>query len=876
MAYVPPSLNIYQNFEQALSGGTMPLYACVVAPHYGLHRYSVEAEKALLGAYDVADGNEYTSWPDKTAGGVVDTATSKVVAEDAFLQTLSTALTTGGPTDGVTVANGNRIRSASYVFKTGNGHDRSAVFGTRDVAPADPVKVYYIDSASAVQNIDATVLGLVADVTAATTGSAAAGASNAATATGSAVADPVGAQHGITATADHTSYNGILYGVPVEVYTVTALVDGSLTPVAITSASGQDDVASTVVVAATPFALGTRGATCTLTGTPTAIVAGDSWEITVTQAFTARVPTAAGTYTGGTDTTYIATITAGGLVSAGTVRFSSTTAEGGDGVSDQAVAAAGGTYAIGALGPTLAFTSTTYQYNKGDIFTVAVTAEADDAYKTLVLSKSLPLCVQDNTTIELTLGIRDTVELDVVNWTATAETITIAAGAEQTAWYSGVEAAYPILEASLYMDYRERLYATSQSVGSVTSITDVAALLGPSVPENPLSLGVYQACVGSAGTAVFYIGVQTDDVTGYSAALDLCTEILEPYSFIPYDNSVAVRDLVEAFVDARSAADVAQFGIAWFGVDEPRTAAYYTELADGDPIKATVTGDTLYAADALFGVEEVRAGDSVRIAYRPDGHGNTIYDTYLVDEVITDGTLRLTTSLTTPIIVAVKMEVWRTATQAELAARIQAWATHHHSRRVRCVWSEAVSALGYDDLPKFALAAVLAGMRSALAPHQPMTNVNLEGIGLTYSVNFGTTLLNQMAGNGVWLVVKDISGNIYTRHQVTTDNTDINRREDTITTNLDHICRDFKDGMKDLYGRGNVSDPMLEIIRSRVHSIANSITSRPFSDIIGPQLQELKITKLYIDPAARDHVWLEVEPTLPYPMNNLSVVFRVL
>lgn len=873
MAYTPPSLNIYQNFEQAMSGNTLPLYACVVAPHFGLHRYSVESERAALGAYDVANGNTFTSWPDKVAGGVVDVATAKIYAEDAFLQSLEAALTGGGDVgDGITVANGNKVRSDAYVFKTGNDHDRSAVFGTRDVQLGDPVKIAYTDSDAASIELDATVLNIVADVTAAAVGSTSAGASNATTATKVNTVTPGGSYSG-TVTADATLYNGVKYGYKTETYVVTALADGTAGPVSVVSASGTDDVSSVTVTNGVAQALGARGATMTITGT---LTSGQTWSILVTQAYTARVPSSGGTYTGAQDTTYLVTITSGGTVSSDAVRFSATTLEGGDGITDQLVAAAGGTYAIGAYGPTLAFTNTAYQYNKGDVFLVAVTTEKAEAYKTLTLSKSLPKCTLANDTIVITLGIRDTVELDVVNWTATSADITLVAGAEQTAWYTGAAKVYPVLEATLYASYRERIYETSQAIGSVTSITDVETLLGPSVPENPLSLGVYQACVGSAGTTVYYIGVESDDVGGYSLALDKLTETLEPYSVIPYDTSVEVRDLVEAFVDARSAADVAMFGIAWYGVDEARTAAFYTALSDGTSIMATVSGDVLMATGALFGVQGVRPGDSIRIKYRPDGHGNTIYDTLTVDQVLTDETIQLTASLSTPISIAIKMEVWRTATQSELAARIQAWATHHKNRRVRCIWSEDVSALGFENLSKFALACVLAGMRSALAPHQPMTNVNVEGIDLTYQVNFGSTLLNQMAGNGVWLVVKDVSGNIYTRHQVTTDNTDINRREDTITTNLDQICRDFRDGMKDLIGRGNVSDAMLEIIRSRVHSLANSITARPFPDLIGPQLQELKITKLYIDPVARDHVWLELEPTLPYPLNNLSVVFRVI
>ena len=52
MAYRPPQLKIYQEFEQALISGAEPLYAVIVGPNYELHRFSEEDERALIGPYD--------------------------------------------------------------------------------------------------------------------------------------------------------------------------------------------------------------------------------------------------------------------------------------------------------------------------------------------------------------------------------------------------------------------------------------------------------------------------------------------------------------------------------------------------------------------------------------------------------------------------------------------------------------------------------------------------------------------------------------------------------------------------------------------------------------------------------------------------------
>ena len=137
-------------------------------------------------------------------------------------------------------------------------------------------------------------------------------------------------------------------------------------------------------------------------------------------------------------------------------------------------------------------------------------------------------------------------------------------------------------------------------------------------------------------------------------------------------------------------------------------------------------------------------------------------------------------------------------------------------------------------------------------------------------------IVNLMAAAGTWLVVKDIEANIVTRHQLTTDMSQLSTQEESISTNLDHICRDFKNAVKDLYGRGNATQAMLELIRSRIYSQKSSIQSRSYPDTLGSQITDLTITKLYIDTVLKDHIYCELDTELPYPLNNLTLKFRLL
>lgn len=927
MAYTPPSLKVYQEFSPLLTSNTLPLYACIAAPQYGMHRFTVDAEKASLGDYDAVAGNAFTAWPDSTSGSTIDVATSALWMEDAKVRYDLFSLTgtdkdpgAGTSWDGLLTNGGNKIRSHYNVFRTANGTSRSSRYGTRDVALGDYVKVTY-----GATTVETTVAGVEADVDAATIGAITAAATNqAAVAAASAVVTEHIASSEFTVTASAASYDGLADGNVEETYTVTVIAtDGTLegTTVRIASASGNDDVAAQLLngsgVANT---LGSRGATFTITSSPSLastssessnssssqsslvssssqsissssssqssntmsesssssntdrkLVVGDYFTADCEMQYTVPSPVEGGTYAGSRDTTYILTVSEGGTIGTDSVKFLPTTTNGYDSAIE-IVASAAGTYAAGNYGAEFTVNAGE-QYDKGDVYTIAVTAEADGAIKTVILADKLTGAVT-TTPLSVTFGLIDTFRMDSTNWTASTGAINVAAAARHTAAYLGTTATFAILAADMYVDYRELLTANTTMMASLDDVADVEAALGPIVPENPLALMVYCALLGSDGTPVYYIGVEADTVAGYTEALSKLTDVSEPYSIVAYNTSEDVSDIVQAHVLAMSTPDKAEFRIMWRGIDVERIYGVYTEEA-GSEILSAVTGTALTSSNAKFVTNGIAAGDYVRINYRVDGVGATIYDTYTVASVVSEDELTLVAGPSSPLVVEVKTEIWRNASLAQYAANISAVATHHVNRRVRAVWSEPLEIAGFADLSKAYLCALLAGMRSAAAPHQPLSRVTVPYITLDTQANFGATYLNSMAGNGVWLVVESVDGTAYTRHQLTTDPTDLYTSEDTITTNLDHISRDYRDAVSDLYGKGNVSTAMLRLIEGRVAAMTSQILGRSYSDIIGPQMDSIKVTRLEIDTSLKDQIWVEFEPVLPAPLNHLVLKFRL-
>jgi len=960
MTYQPPALLIEQELVSVPAANSLPLHACILAPRYGLHRYGVEGEEALLGAYDDTSGNSFTAWPDKAADGVVDVSSAILKVKDAVLQYFNDAVTGDGGTApiGLLEDNGNRIRFDTYIFKTANGYSRSAVLGSRDVRIGDAIRVTFGST-----TVDSIVSGLVADVDEATVAGDVAGG-DATPDTGNAAEivaassnedSPLPGKASMTVTLDETGFTGLAYGHPSETYILTVKTAGSGnklpgTVFTVTANNGDDDGELTASAYGTAYEIGDQGATIEFgSGASETINVGDSMTVT----FEAKnvVPTleAAGTYIGAIDTTYIVEVVTGGIVGRGSlsgditavadngsgaaritsashglvsgdkvtisgttsyngsaltitkitddtfdivtsyvadetgswveyvstnsVTIKATTINGSDAMTTTAVTADAHNV-IGTQGVTLQFQEDE-DLVTGDKYLVAVTAAGLGAVRTLVLRDKLTGAT-DVSTLDVTLSLIDDIDLGDEWWTASTASIIVGGGATYTtAMYLGITTAHTLLSGDLYMEYRELLTADANKLLGLSNVLDVEDNLGPAVEDNPLSLMVKAALTPADGTLVYYIQLETDDLDGYETAAGIQDWRLEPYSLVPYSTEQDVCDALEASVEFSSAKERALYRQLIRGIDVPVYDSFYTIGNDENDLLATLIGTDLVCANAEFVAEGVRAGDKVHINYQPDNKGGTVYDTYVIDEVVSDTELTVTEAPAADIGIAIKMEVWRTATPNEYVASVGAVAQQHENRRVCALWSDSLAFGGETDVSKAVLAAYIAGLRSAVAPHQPLSHYELQNLDITTTITLGGTQLNNMAAQGVWIVHEDAAGDVYSRHQLTTDMQDVGHREQSVTTNADAIVRDFRDYVSDLYGRGNVSDEMLELIRSRLYSVKSLITARSFPPQIGPQLQDMTIEKLYKDPVNKDQIWCEVDLDLPEPLNILNIKFRI-
>jgi hypothetical protein len=131
--------------------------------------------------------------------------------------------------------------------------------------------------------------------------------------------------------------------------------------------------------------------------------------------------------------------------------------------------------------------------------------------------------------------------------------------------------------------------------------------------------------------------------------------------------------------------------------------------------------------------------------------------------------------------------------------------------------------------------------------------------------------LNTIAGSGGWIIIKAEDGSFINRHAVTTDNTDLNRREEQVRTNVDNMSYAFRRGLVPYIGRTNVTSGTLTDIDITLRGIGDGFKSDVGFANIGPQLIDYEIVELRQHAVLKDHVVAVINLTIPYPLNNIDL-----
>lgn len=901
MSYVVPQVLVFQEFTQRIAPLVDPLRAFIVGPHYKAFRYSTATEKSQvsLGDYNPDSVDQSYSWPGKPVGSIIDTDFVRVFIDDAYLQYYDVGT-------GVEAPSRNRVRHPTTNFveyvnpDSGTEYARATAL-LRDVKVGDIVNVR---GDSGADDITASVIGFAHDTVASAVAAASADAANKVTtglSTSNSKTRNTGADTVNISSVSGAAYDGRPTGDVTETYTITVTQGGapSVARLSVVSASGRDD-ASGVTPAAygSPTSIGSRGLTVTFaagSGSENFVATeGDVWEVSVTQAYTLLSTTSGGTFDGPSDTTYIVEVTTGGA--AGTAKISVATTTGIDSSGPHTVSNTSA-IEIGSHGVTIAFSGGVGGgLAKGEKFYIEATSEADGPIRTLILSKNL---TDDMFTegyqgdMGLTLYMKKNIEVErcdaalggITNFTPSNTELIINVNgtirAYDPEWVDddGELVSLPVRQGTLYAQYRALLTTYASSVQTIDDVGDVVSTLGEADTDNPLSLAVLKALSNSNGTAVKFMAVPTDDFTGYSAVIDEIVGREDVYGLVPLSYDREIQDLFAAHVDAMSSPTAGRWRVGWFGCQD------VTKEQIGDDALATIVDDpdtssTQYtivlAEGATFLSDGVKAGDLLRTNFSTDECGEESWDEFVIDAVINEETLRLVDGPDAGVSVAQKAQIWRELSLNEQAENHAVFAGSFSNRRIRCVWPDQIGSAGVS-MASFYAAAALAGLRSGVVPHQGLTNLEVAGFDDVRLEKFNATQLNTMAEAGVWIITQDPSaGDIYTRHQVTTGDTDdVAAREDSVVTDVDAISYYFLHQLAPFIGRANVTPQTLALIKTHVRSGIEFLKTNGFSETLGAMLIDGEVAMLRAHPTLADRVEIRLNLTIPFPLNNIELTLVI-
>jgi hypothetical protein len=553
---------------------------------------------------------------------------------------------------------------------------------------------------------------------------------------------------------------------------------------------------------------------------------------------------------------------------------------------------------------TLTGADTIIGLRKGDKWYIPVTSSQAGPVRRLILRDDLPALMASATELDLKLFIKDNIQVAEnrveaapdVNYETEATQICVKEGvtAYHPEWTAaGAEQPLPVYSGTMYVQYREWLADLADEVNAINNPGDLDQIKGQLDPDNPLKWGVYKALSNSNGTAVKYTAVRNPE------NLDSWVEVLERlkgrddlYNLVPLTFNTLVHNLWAA----QTVSESNEFANNWKAavvalksrptvlvVGEGAAIAGVSGNVIADPVLAVLEDDPnatnmqytrlrVPTGSGYFITNNVRPGDVVRYLFTVDGFSEEQYEEFVVDEVLSENTLRLYSGADAPVNAAQRVEIYHNNNRNEIADDIAQQAGALSSRRVVAVWPDQVGEAGVLQ-PGYYLAAAIAGLASGVVPQQGLTNVEVAGFDdFTRSYKyFNETQLNRLAEAGVWIVTEDRDGTPHSRHALTTDNLDLNRREEMIRRNVDSMSYLFLRRLRPYIGRTNATPSMVTLLRNRMTETISALATNGTTAEVGSQLIDGSIRVLRIHPLLKDRIEVILDLTVPAPLNNIEL-----
>ena len=196
-------------------------------------------------------------------------------------------------------------------------------------------------------------------------------------------------------------------------------------------------------------------------------------------------------------------------------------------------------------------------------------------------------------------------------------------------------------------------------------------------------------------------------------------------------------------------------------------------------------------------------------------------------------------------------------------------------RRMTHIYAPAVGVA--DDgvtitpVPGYYFSCVYAGATQSEMPQMGFTNRPFAGFARCFFTNdyFTESHLNIIASGGTTIVIQTRAmAPLSVRHQLTTDMSSIEKREYSVTKNLDHMAKTARITFRPYIGRYLINDATMNIL----YSIGNALVERWKRD---GQLISGSVGQFQVDPTQADKVLACFNLKVPIPLNYIRLIFVI-
>ena len=431
-----------------------------------------------------------------------------------------------------------------------------------------------------------------------------------------------------------------------------------------------------------------------------------------------------------------------------------------------------------------------------------------------------------------------------------------------------------VLNAELYVGYRA-LRQDLSDIFTLDSIDEVRGRLGKIVPENPLAYGVAIA-MANAAISVKCIGVDSDDLVGYTAAKDRLENHDPVYAIVPLTFSPAVLAMFKNHAAEMSQPTQGRWRMAIGCTQLTRkkrvSEGRGTVSVDGD-------GD-LCVLEAVsegtnFLSHSVDAGDEL---YMTDSGGQE--HRYVIASVVAEDTLTVVQSACFDPAVFIAGEqyafhIMHTLDKLEQAKTVADTSRGYGNPRFVNVWPD-VCVVDDRELPGYFLGCALAGGIGGLPSHQGLTRLSISGIdAVKHSSDYFTQEhLDTIADGGTCIFVQaSQTAPPHIRHQLTTDRSTLEFQELSFVKNFDYISYVCRDAMDQFLGQYNVTKGTLSALGTALRACLETLRLETFAKI-GSRVVAFSITSIQQLEDVRDRVEMYADVQMPYPLNTIGLHLR--